>query len=191
MSKRRIVITGVGVVSPNGIGKENVWKGMSGGVSAVAKVDNFDVAKFNTKIAAQALDFDPKKLGLTSDEARRMDRYVQFAVVSAKEALSDSKLDLAKVDKTRMGVALANAICGTKYMEEEFLRVTNNGIDAIDPRKVRADLYDAAMFNTPSSEISGRYGLKGICTTISTGCTAGSDSVGFSLKQLKIIRLTL
>ncbi|MEW5758994.1 MAG: beta-ketoacyl-[acyl-carrier-protein] synthase family protein [Candidatus Omnitrophota bacterium] len=185
MSKRRVVITGIGVVSPNGIGRENAWKGMSGGVSAVDLVTNFDVSKFNTKIAAQAFDFNPKELGLTNDEINRMDRYVQFAVVSAKEALIDSKIDFNKIDKTRIGVALANAICGTKYMEEEFLRVTNNGVDAIDPSKARPDLYDAAMFNTPSSEISGRYGLKGICTTISTGCTAGSDSVGFSFETIQ------
>ncbi|MFC1703683.1 beta-ketoacyl-[acyl-carrier-protein] synthase family protein [Candidatus Omnitrophota bacterium] len=185
MSKRRVVVTGLGVVSPNGIGKENVWEGMSQGKSAVKRVDGFDVSLFNTKIAAEVRDFDPFKLGLTHDEVMRMDRYVQFAVVSADMAIKDARLDFSKIDVTRAGICLANAICGTKYMEEEFSLVTDNGKNPIDPFKVRPDLYDAAMFNTPSSEISARYGLKGICNTISTGCTAGTDSVGFAYEEIQ------
>ncbi|MCU0652403.1 MAG: beta-ketoacyl-[acyl-carrier-protein] synthase family protein [Candidatus Omnitrophica bacterium] len=185
MNKRRVVITGLGVISPNGIGKDNVWKAMAGGKSAVKLVDSFDVSIFNTKIAAEARDFDPFKLGLTHEEAVRMDRYVQFGVVSADMAIKDSKLDFSKEDPERVGVSLANAICGTKYMEEEFALVTDDGKKPIDPAKVRPDLYDAAMFNTPSIEISARYGLKGICNTLSTGCTAGTDSLGFGLEVIQ------
>lgn len=179
MSKKRVVITGIGVISPNGIGKENVWAAMSGGKSAVKLVDSFDVSVFNTKIAAEVRDFDPFKFGLTHEEAVRMDRYVQFGVVAADMAIKDSKIDFSKVDLERTGVCLANAICGTKYMEEEFALVTDGGKNPIDPSMVRPDLYDAAMFNTPSIEVSARYGLKGICNTLSTGCTAGTDSLGF------------
>ncbi len=185
MPKRRVVITGIGVISPNGIGKENVWKAMSGGKSGVSLVTEFDVSAFNTKIAAQVKDFDPFKLGLSHDDAMRMDRYVQFGVAGANMALADSGLDLRQVDPERVGVCLANAICGTKYMEEEFALVTDNGKNPIDPSKVRPDLYDAAMFNTPSIEISAKYGLKGICNTLSTGCTAGTDSLGFALETIQ------
>ena len=181
---RRVVITGVGVVAPNGVGNEACFKAMVNGVSGVKRVTEFDVSQFNTQIAAQARDFNPLTLGLTKKEAIRMDRYVQFAVVAARMALEDSGLDLNKVDKERMGVSLANAICGTKYMEEEFALVTDSGKNPIDPSQVRPDLYDAAMFNTPSSEITAKYGLKGICNTISTGCTAGTDSVGFSFEAI-------
>ncbi|MBL7130211.1 MAG: beta-ketoacyl-[acyl-carrier-protein] synthase family protein [Candidatus Omnitrophica bacterium] len=181
MSKRRVVITGLGVISPNGIGKDNLWKGMSSGISGVSRVDIFDVSKFHSQIAAQVQDFDPFHFGLSTEEVARMDRYVQFAVVAAKEAINDAGIDFSKEDLTRYGITLANAICGTKYMEEEFLRVTNDGVDPIDPSLVRPDLYDASMFNTPSSEIAARYKLKGVCNTVSTGCTAGSDSVGFAL----------
>jgi len=179
------VITGIGVVSPNGIGKDNVWDAMSGGKSGVKRVDGFDVSVFNTKIAAEVRDFDPFKLGLTHEEAMRMDRYVQFGVVSADMALKDSSINVSKEDPERIGVCLANAICGTKYMEEEFALVTDNGKHPIDPSKVRPDLYDAAMFNTPSIEISARYGLKGICNTLSTGCTAGTDSIGFGMETIQ------
>lgn len=183
--KRRVVVTGVGIVSPNGVGNEACWRGMINGVSGVKRVTEFDVSLFNTKIAAQARDFDPHQLGLTEEEVIRTDRYVQFALVAARMALEDSKLDLSKVNCERMGVSLANAICGTKYMEEEFALVTNSGREPIDPSIVRPDLYDASMFNTPSSEISAKYGLKGICNTISTGCTAGTDAVGFSLEAIQ------
>ena len=74
--KRRVVVTGVGIISPNGIGNEACYRAMIGGISAVKRVTEFDVAMFNTKIAAQVLDFDPVKLGLTWEEAMRMDRYV-------------------------------------------------------------------------------------------------------------------
>lgn len=185
MAKKRVVITGLGVISPNGIGKENVWQAMSGGKSAVKRVDSFDASIFNTKIAAEVRDFDPFRLGLTHEEVMRMDRYVQFGVLGADMAIKDSGLDFSKEDPGRVGVCLANAICGTKYMEEEFALVTDDGKKPIDPAKVRPDLYDAAMFNTPSIEISVRYGLKGICNTLSTGCTAGTDSLGFGLETIQ------
>jgi beta-ketoacyl-acyl-carrier-protein synthase II len=182
--KRRAVVTGVGIISPNGIGNEACYRAMIGGKSAIRLVKEFDVSLFNSRIAAQVHDFDPMKLGLTWEESIRMDRYVQFAMVAARMALEDSKLNLNKVDKERMGVSLANAICGTKYMEEEFALVTDNGTKPIDPSLVRRDLYDASMFNTPSSELAAKYGLHGVCNTISTGCTAGTDSVGFAFESI-------
>ena len=185
MLKRRVVITGIGVISPNGIGKDNAYQAFISGKSGVKLVDGFDVSIFNTKIAAEVRDFDPFKFGLTHDEVMRMDRYVQFAVCAAKMAIEDSKLNFSKENPEVIGVSLANAICGTKYMEEEFALVTNDGKEPIDPSKVRPDLYDASMFNTPSIEISSRYGLKGICNTISTGCTAGTDSLGYALEAIQ------
>jgi beta-ketoacyl-acyl-carrier-protein synthase II len=185
MNKRRVVITGVGTISPNGIGKENAWIAFSSGKSGVRRVVDFDVSIFNTRIAAEVRDFDPFKFGLNHADAMRMDRYVQFAVVAAEMALKDSRINFAQEDPQRIGVCLANAICGTKYMEEEFALVTDDGKHPIDPARVRPDLYDAAMFNTPSIEISARYGLKGICDTLSTGCTAGTDSIGFGFETIQ------
>jgi beta-ketoacyl-acyl-carrier-protein synthase II len=182
---RRVVVTGVGVIAPLGIGKENFWKGMISGKSAVEKITDFDTSGLKTKIASQVKDFDPYALGLTEGEINRMDRYVQFALCGAKMAVGDAKLDFDKLDRNRIGVCLANAICGTKYMEEEFLRVTNGGKEKIDPAKVRPDLYDASMFNTPSTEISAYFGLKGISNTLSTGCTAGTDAFGFAYECIQ------
>jgi 3-oxoacyl-(acyl-carrier-protein) synthase len=100
-------------------------------------------------------------------------------------ALKDSGIDLSKENPQAIGVCLANAICGTKYMEEEFALVTDDGKNPINPSKVRPDLYDAAMFNTPSIELSARYHLTGTCSTLSTGCTAGTDSIGFGLEAIQ------
>lgn len=182
---RRVVITGLGIISPLGIRKEAFWRGMVSGKSAVGKITDFDTSGFKTKIASQVKDFDPFEFGLTEEDVNRMDRYVQFAVCGAKMAIQDAKLSLDALDRTKIGVSLANAICGTKYMEEEFLRVTNGGKEAIDPSKVRLDLYDASMFNTPSTEISAYFGLRGISTTLSTGCTAGTDAVGFAYECIQ------
>ncbi len=182
---RRVVVTGLGIIAPSGVTLEEFWHNISRGVSAIKRVTNFDVSQFNSQIAAQVENFRPELYGLTEKEVRRMDRYVQFALAASKMAIEDSALSLGEEDRGRVGVILANAICGTKYMEEEFLRVTNNGKSPIDPGLVSSDLYDASMFNTPSSEISARYKLNGICTTVSTGCTAGTDSVGLSYEMIQ------
>ncbi|MBP7163371.1 MAG: beta-ketoacyl-[acyl-carrier-protein] synthase II, partial [Candidatus Omnitrophica bacterium] len=100
---RRVVVTGVGIVAPNGIGNEECFNAMVNGVSGIERVTEFDVSQFNTKIAAQVRRFDPIALGLTRQEAIRMDRYVQFAVVAARMAWEDSGLGAARIDKERMG----------------------------------------------------------------------------------------
>jgi beta-ketoacyl-acyl-carrier-protein synthase II len=183
--KRRVVVTGLGVLSPNGIGKEAFWENTVSGRSGVRRVTDYDVSQFRSQIAAQVADFDPFAFGLSREEVERMDRYVQFAVAGAEAAVADARFLFGDEVRERTGVCLANAICGTRYMDEEFLRVTNGGKDPIDPRKVSPHLYDASMFNTPSSEIAARYQLKSICATISTGCTAGTDAVGLAYEVIQ------
>ncbi|UCD15630.1 MAG: beta-ketoacyl-[acyl-carrier-protein] synthase family protein [Candidatus Omnitrophota bacterium] len=182
---KRVVVTGLGIIAPCGEDKRTFYKNLIEGKSCTRKVENFDVSLFNSRIAAQDLDFDPANFGISQQDAQRMDRYVQFAVAAAKQAVSDANIDFSKLNLYRNGVVLANAICGTRFMEEEFLLVTDWGKNPIDPRKGRPYLYDAAMFNTPCSEISALYGLGGINCTISTGCTAGTDSVGFAYELIK------
>lgn len=183
--KRKVVITGLGIISPSGIGLEEFWRNISWGIPTIKKVSNFDVSAFNSQIAAQVENFSPERLGLSATEIKRMDRYVQFAVAGAQMAIDDSRIDFDCLDRERIGVVLANAISGTRFMEEEFVRVTNKGKEPINPRLVRPHLYDASMFNTPSVEISTRWRLKGVCETVSTGCTAGTDSVGLSYELIQ------
>ncbi|MFH1504915.1 MAG: beta-ketoacyl-[acyl-carrier-protein] synthase family protein [Candidatus Omnitrophota bacterium] len=180
---RRVVITGIGVICAAGEDKETFYTNLIEGKPCVERVENFDVSLFVSKIASQDLNFDPLNFGIK--EHKRMDRYVQFGVAAANRAVKDAKLDFTKLDSRRCGVVLANAICGTRFMEEEFLMVTDWGKKPIDPRKARPYLYDAAMFNSPSAEIGGIHKTKGINCTISTGCTAGTDSLGFSFELIR------
>jgi len=180
---KRVVITGIGVIAANGEDKNTFYDNLIEGRPFIERVENFDVSLFISQIASQDINFDPLKFGIK--EHKRMDRYVQFAVAAAKQAVEDSDLDLKKIDKKRFGVALANAICGTRFMEEEFLLVSDWGKNPIDPRKGRPYLYDAAMFNAPSAEVSAVYNTQGINCTISTGCTAGTDSLGFAFELIR------
>ncbi|MCF7877537.1 MAG: beta-ketoacyl-[acyl-carrier-protein] synthase family protein [Candidatus Omnitrophica bacterium] len=180
---KRVVITGIGVISGAGEDKEEFYDNLIAGKPCIERVENFDVSLFNSKIASQDLNFDPENFGIK--DAYRMDRYVQFGLASAKRAAEDAKIDFSNLNLKKTGVVLANAICGTRFMEEEFLLVTDWGKNPIDPRKGRPYLYDAAMFNTPSAEISAFFGTQGINTTISTGCTAGTDSLGFAYELIR------
>lgn len=180
---RRVVVTGLGVISPAGEDLETFYQNLIAGKSFIKRVENFDVSLFNSKIAAQDLNFDPLKFGIK--DYYRMDRYVQFNLAASIEAVKDAGLDFEKLNRFKSGVVLSNAICGTRFMEEEFLLVTDWGKKPIDPRKARPYLYDAAMFNTPSSEVAARFGLNGINCTISTGCTAATDALGFSLELIR------
>jgi 3-oxoacyl-(acyl-carrier-protein) synthase len=188
---KRVAVTGIGVIAPNGEDVENFYINLINGKSAIALVKNYNVDKFNSKIAAQALFFDPVAHGIPKADAERMDRYVQFTVAAAKQAVIDSGIDFAEQNPYRCGTILANAICGTRYMETEFLRVTNNAKESIDPSKGTEYLYDAAMFNTPSAELSQLYNLMGCAFTVSTGCTAGTDSLGCALELIREGRLDI
>ena len=185
MSLRRVVVTGLGIIAPGGIGKEEFWSAMTSGRSQTALINSFDTSQFLSKVAAEVRGFDPEKFGMTRDEASGMDRYLQFAVAGAKLAVEDAGLDLAGIDLERAGVAMANAICGTKWMEEEFLRVTDGGRLPIDPSLASPYLYDASIFNSPANYIAARYGLKGGACALSTGCTAGTDSVAYAFEAIR------
>ncbi len=180
---RRVVITGLGIISAAGEEKNEFYQNLINGKPCIERVENFDVSLFVSKIASQDLDFDPLKFGIT--EHKRMDRYVQFGIAAAKQAVEDSKINFRKLEQRRCGVILANAICGTRFMEEEFLLVTEWGKKAIDPQKGRPYLYDAAMFNTPSAEVGAIYETQGINCTVSTGCTAATDAFGFAYELIR------
>ena len=186
MKLRRAVVTGLGVIAPGGIGKESFWKAMIEGRSQTALIESFDTTGFLSKVAAEVKGFDPEGFGLDGTEAAGMDRYLQFALAGAKMAVEDSGLDLINEERERCGVAVANAICGTKWMEEEFLRVTDNGRGPIDPALASQYLYDASIFNSPANFIAAKYGLKGGACVLSTGCTAGTDSVAYAAECIQL-----
>jgi beta-ketoacyl-acyl-carrier-protein synthase II len=186
LNLRRVVITGLGVIAPGGIGKDAFWDSMINARTQTGLITAFDTSEFLSKVAAEVKGFNPALFGISYEEASGMDRYLQFALAGAKLAVEDAGLECGGMDRERCGVALANAICGTKWMEEEFLRVTHNGHEPIDPALASPYLYDASIFNSPANFIAARYGLKGGACVISTGCTAGTDSVAYAYENIQL-----
>src|SRR6185503_10415281 len=125
---RRVAITGLGVVSPLGIGKDAYWQSLVGGRSAtkhlskVASCDLYPRFDFQAQVVAEVEDFDA---GPLPAEVQRLDRFIQFAVAGAVQAMADASLEPARLDLDRFGIALATAICGTRQMEREFIAVTD------------------------------------------------------------------
>lgn len=182
---KRVVITGVGLITPIGIGKNEFWENSKKGISGICHLPEYDKFGFKSKVFGYVQDFDPEKLGLTLSEIRRMDKITQFGVICCDQAVNDAGINWEYVNKRRVGVNIANAVAGTKFMDEEFIVLTNRGKSIVNPEDVSPYAYSCSMPNTTSNEIAYRYGLKGICCTTSTGCTAGIDSIGFGYDQIR------
>lgn len=188
----RVVITGIGLVTPIGIGKKAFWKSNLEGKSGTKKEPRFKEYNFQATTFGYVSDFDPVKLGLTLSEIRRMDRLTQFAVVAAEEAVKDANIDWKEINLERAGVNIANAVAGTKFMDEEFVVLTNNGKEfSLQIDDVSSYAYSRSMPNTTSNEIAGRFGLKGSCCTMATGCTAGIDAVGSLYDEIRLGNLDI
>ena len=186
---RRVVVTGLGVISPIGIGKDAYWQSLAIGRSGVKDLSKvmttplYERFEFASQVVGEVEDFDPVHAGLPA-EVGKLDRYIQFAVAAAQQALGDSGVDLASTDKDRLGIVLSTAICGTRQMEAEFVNVTDAGTGPIDPAKVGPDLYLASMSNTPSIILAAMTGARGPATTLSTGCVGGLDALGYAFESI-------
>jgi 3-oxoacyl-(acyl-carrier-protein) synthase len=186
-----VAITGLGVISPLGIGKDTYWQGLTSGRSAtkhlseLVEANLYEKFDFSSNVIAEVADFDAAASDLLPAEAKRLDRYVQFAVAGALQSISDAALDVTTVDPERLGIALSTAICGTPQMEREFISVTGNGLLPVDPVKVASDLYLASMSNTPSVILAALLGAQGSCLTLSTGCVGGIDAIGYAFDSIR------
>jgi 3-oxoacyl-(acyl-carrier-protein) synthase len=180
----------VGVISPLGNGKENFWQGLTSGRSATKHLSEvkscqlFERFEFDSQVISEVEEFDPEKLALPK-EVRNLDRFIQFAVAAAQQAVEDAHLDTKAIAGDRAGIVLSNAICGTREMESEFIKVTDYGLTSIDPTKVGPSLYLASMSNTPGIIISAMFGFQGSCVTLSTGCVGGLDAIGYAFDSIR------
>jgi minimal PKS ketosynthase (KS/KS alpha) len=181
MTGRRVVITGVGVVAPGGIGTKHFLNLLTEGRSATRVITLFDATRFRSRIAAEC-DFDAAAEGLTPREIRRMDRAAQFAVVSAREAVADSGLnDYGRnaLEPERIGVSIGSAVGCTMGLEEEYVVLSNAGHDwLVDHRYGVPHLYGYMVPSTLAREVAWTCGAEGPVALISTGCTSGLDAVG-------------
>ncbi|MFI9272953.1 beta-ketoacyl-[acyl-carrier-protein] synthase family protein [Kitasatospora sp. NPDC052896] len=182
---RRAAVTGVGVVAPGGIGAPQFWDTLTAGRTATRGITFFDPTGFRSRIAAEC-DFDPWACGLTPDQIARSDRYVQFALVAAAEAVRDAGLELAREDPWRLGVSLGTAVGGTTRLEHDYVAVSGRGGRwDVDHREAEPHLHRAFSPSTLASAVAEQAGAGGPVQTVSTGCTSGLDAVGYALHAIE------
>jgi minimal PKS ketosynthase (KS/KS alpha) len=182
---KRTVVTGVGVIAPGGVGREKFWEMITAGRTATRRITFFDPSGFRSQIAAEC-DFDPRTTSLDDQEIERMDRYVQFAVVAAQEAMQDSGLDLEQVDRDRMGTSLGSAVGGTTYLDVAYVPVSNNGKEwLVDFDAGLPFLYQALVPSSLANEVALKFGACGPAMVISTGCTSGIDAIGYGYQLIQ------
>jgi act minimal PKS ketosynthase (KS/KS alpha) len=180
MTGRRVVITGIGVLAPGGIGAKSFWSLLSEGRTATRGITFFDPSAFRSRVAAEA-DFDPWEHDLGPQEIRRMDRAAQFAVVTAREAMADSGLDLGDIAPHRAGVAIGSAVGATTGLDQEYRVVSDGGrLDLVDHQYAAPHLYNYFVPSSFAAEVAWSAGTEGPATVVSTGCTSGLDSVGYA-----------
>ena len=181
---RRAVITGVGAVAPGGIGKKAYWELLAAGRTATRAITHFDASPYRSRMAAEA-DFDPVREGLSQQEIRRLDRAAQFAVVAGREAVADSGLQFAKLDPTRLGVALGSAVGCTTSLEREYIVGSDVGNKwEVDQTYAVPHLYDYFTPSSMAAELAYLVGAEGPVNVVSTGCTSGLDSVGYAAELI-------
>ncbi|MFB6890392.1 beta-ketoacyl-[acyl-carrier-protein] synthase family protein [Kitasatospora sp. NPDC056327] len=185
MSRRRVAVTGIGVVAPGGVGVPAFWDLLTAGRTATRGITLFDPAGFRSRIAAEC-DFDPAAHGLGPEEVRRADRYVQFAMVAADEAIADAGLDLAAEDPWRIAVSLGTAVGGTTRLEHDYALVSAGGARwDVDHRLAEPQLHRAFAPSTLASAVAERTGAHGPVQTVSTGCTSGLDAIGYAFRTVE------
>jgi len=185
MYARRVVITGLGVIAPNGTGVETFWNNTVRGVTGLKPYDWGRRFGFKSRALGQVRDFAPHDFGLTERQIAHQGRYVQFALAAARMAVDDARLDADKVDPARFGVMVASAIADAAAMEANLLAMTDNGKREIDAAWVEPHFYDNLDFGVAASAIARQHGAAGPVSNLSTGCTAGLDALGFAFEQIR------
>ncbi|MFF5479750.1 beta-ketoacyl-[acyl-carrier-protein] synthase family protein [Streptomyces sp. NPDC012935] len=184
-SPARVVITGIEVLAPGGVGKDSFWNMLSEGRTATRGITFFDPSPFRSQVAAE-MDFDPDRHGLTPQEVRRMDRAAQFAVVAARGAVTDSGIDLAAHEPHRVGVTIGSAVGATMGLDEEYRIVSDGGrLHLVDHEYAVPHLYNYFVPSSFSAEVAWTVGAEGPNTVVSTGCTSGIDSVGYAVELIR------
>jgi 3-oxoacyl-[acyl-carrier-protein] synthase II len=172
MSSRRVVVTGLGLVSPVGIGVEESWSALIAGKSGVGPITLFDASTFPTRIAAEVKGFDASKF-MDRKEVRRNDRFIHFALAAADMALKDAGLDMSKEDLERVGCIVGAGIGGLQTMEDEHKTFLEKGV-----RKIGPFFIPALIINLAPGQISLKHGLKGPNFSPVSACATGNHSIG-------------
>jgi len=179
VEKRRVVITGIGVVAPNGVGIENFWDSLVHGRSGVRKITHFEASSYPSQVAGEVKDFNPVDY-MSPKSARRMDRFAQFAVACTRMALDDAKIDLSNNSSNHIGISLASALGGIPAAEEQHSIFLEKGLKRVDPL-----LATKLFLGAATSQVSIEFGIKGHSNTIAGACSAGTDSIGYAFYAIE------
>lgn len=179
MDKRRVVITGIGVITPIGIGKDAYFQGLKEGKCGIDFITRFDTEKFDAKIAAEVKDFEPANY-IDKKECKRMDRFTQFAVAASKMAVEDAKLDTDKVESDRFGVCIGSGIGGMETLENQHQILMEKG-----PGRVSPFMVPMMISNIASGNVSIALNAKGPNTTVVTACASATNAMGEAFKIIQ------
>ncbi len=177
--KKRVVITGLGCVTPVGNGKDKFWSNIKNGVCGIDTLTRFDATSFQTQVAAQVNDFNGEDY-INKKELKRLDRFTQYAIASAKMAVEDSKLNLESVNRDRVGVIIGSGIGGVETIEEQHNILLNKGNKRVSPFFV-----PMMISNMAAGQVSIHLGAKGPNTNVSTACASGTHSIGDAFKTIQ------
>lgn len=176
---RRVVVTGLGPIAPNGIGKDAYWKALSAGRSGIAHITNFDATDYPSQIAGEVTDFDPAAY-LEPKEARRLDRFCQFGIAAAQLALEDAGLVVEESNASRTGVIVGSGIGGLKTLEEQHSVLLEKG-----PRRVNPFLVPMMISDMAAGNISIRFGAKGPNYGAISACATSTTTIGEAFETVK------
>jgi len=176
---KRVVVTGMGVISPLGNDVNQFWKNLSSGKSGISKIEQFDVSDLKTKIAGSVINLDAEGRWGTK-EAKKLDRFAQFALAAAEEALASSQLNLDKVDKERMGVYVGSGIGGLNTLIDNVNILKDRG-----PNRVSPNLVPMMISNAAAAQISIRLGALGPSLSPVTACSIGNTSIGEAFNAIR------
>ena len=175
----RVVITGLGVISPVGIGKDVFWQSLLEGKNGIDKITRFDATEYKAQIAGEVKDFDPADY-MDKKEAKRIDRYAQFAVAAAKMAVEDAKLDLEAEDCDRIGTFVGSGIGGIETMHGQYEKLFDKG-----PSKISPFFIPMMIGNMAAGHVSIALGLKGPSSCVVTACATGTNNIGDAFRVLQ------
>ena len=178
MSKRRVVITGLGLVTPVGNDVESSWKALLAGQSGIAPITKFDATEYGTRFSGSVKNFDIEQY-LTKKDARKMDLFIQYGVAAGIQAIKDAGLDMTQERPERVGTAVGAGMGGMPLIEQNHSALMNGG-----PRKVSPFFVPSTIINMISGHLSIMYGMTGPNFAVTTACTTGVHNIGFAARTI-------
>ena len=179
MSKRRVVVTGMGLISPVGNTVESAWQSLLAGQSGVGLIEHFDTTPFATRFAAMVKDFNGEDYNITRKDARKMDYFIQYGIAAGMQAIKDAGIEITEENAKRIGCAIGSGIGGLGLIEENHSALIHGG-----PRKISPFFVPSTIVNMIAGHLSIIFGLKGPSITIATACSSGVHNIGHAARMI-------